>query len=527
MTILSISHLSDDERMFFVTILLNEVIAWMRSQPGTSSLRALLYMDEVFGYLPPTANPPSKLPMLTLLKQARAFGLGLVLSTQNPVDLDYKALSNMGTWFLGRLQTERDKARVLDGLEGASSAAGITFNRSKIESILSGLGSRNFLMNNVHEDEPVVFQTRWALSYLRGPLTRTQIKGLMEPIKKIRAASPDGAVVDASEAMGDDAIDTQRPVIPPGVPELFLSIGRSRMGDSKVTYRPALLGEGRVHFVKSTSKVDHWESVTLLLKVPHGMPDDVWDEATCYQNVEPEVMESPEEDAAFASLPGEMTAAKSYKSWTTALKNYLYREYSLTLWKCPDLKESSHPGETEGDFRARLATIAREKRDLEVEKLTKKYKSKFTTMQNKIHRAEQRIEREQSQSKGKWAKVALSFGSSLLGAMLGRKTTSSKVSGAFTSMRAASSAMGERADIGRAKDSLELLIEQKAELEDRFSADSEEIEERLDSECIEFDEIVITPRKSDLNINRVALVWTPWVIDSDGIAEPVFDPFEE
>ncbi len=157
LTILSIAHLSDAERMFFVTILLNEVVAWMRSQPGTSSLRALLYMDEVFGYLPPTANPPSKLPLLTLLKQARAFGLGTVLATQNPVDLDYKALSNAGTWFLGRLQTERDKARVLDGLEGASATAGAAFDRARTEATLSGVGSRVFLMNNVHDDEPVCF----------------------------------------------------------------------------------------------------------------------------------------------------------------------------------------------------------------------------------------------------------------------------------------------------------------------------------------------------------------------------------
>ncbi len=165
LAVISIAHLSDAERMFFVTILLNEVVSWMRSQSGTTSLRALLYMDEVFGYLPPTANPPSKLPMLTLLKQARAYGLGLVLATQNPVDLDYKALSNAGTWFLGRLQTERDKARVLDGLEGASAASGKVFDRKTVEQTLSGLGSRVFLMNNVHEDAPVVFQTRWALSF--------------------------------------------------------------------------------------------------------------------------------------------------------------------------------------------------------------------------------------------------------------------------------------------------------------------------------------------------------------------------
>ena len=184
---MSIAHLSDNERMFFVTILLNEVLAWVRTQPGTSSLRAVLYMDEIFGYFPPTANPPSKVPMLTLLKQARAFGLGVVLATQNPVDLDYKGLSNAGTWFLGRLQTQRDKDRVLEGLEGASTAAGHAFDRKKMDEILSGLGSRVFVMNNVHEDQPVVFQTRWTLSYLRGPLTREQIQTLMAPRKQAAA----------------------------------------------------------------------------------------------------------------------------------------------------------------------------------------------------------------------------------------------------------------------------------------------------------------------------------------------------
>ena len=106
--------------MFFVSLLLNQILGWMRGRPGTTSLRAILCMDEVFGYMPPVAEPPSKRPMLTLLKQARAFGLGLVLATQNPVDLDYKGLSNVGTWFLGRLQTERDKQRLMDGLEGAA-----------------------------------------------------------------------------------------------------------------------------------------------------------------------------------------------------------------------------------------------------------------------------------------------------------------------------------------------------------------------------------------------------------------------
>ena len=184
LAIFSIAHLNDAERMFFVTLLLSQTLGWVRAQSGTTSLRAILYMDEIFGYFPPVANPPSKQPLLTLLKQARAFGLGVVLATQNPVDLDYKGLANTGTWFIGRLQTERDKARVLEGLEGASASSGKKFDKQGMEQLLAGLGNRVFLMNNVHEDAPEVFQTRWTLSYLRGPLTRTQIKTLMDPLKK-------------------------------------------------------------------------------------------------------------------------------------------------------------------------------------------------------------------------------------------------------------------------------------------------------------------------------------------------------
>ncbi len=184
LAIFSIAHLNDAERMFFVTLLLSQTLGWVRAQSGTTSLRAILYMDEIFGYFPPVANPPSKQPLLTLLKQARAFGLGVVLATQNPVDLDYKGLANTGTWFIGRLQTERDKARVLEGLEGASASSGKKFDKQGMEQLLAGLGNRVFLMNNVHEDAPEVFQTRWTLSYLRGPLTRTQIKTLMDPVKR-------------------------------------------------------------------------------------------------------------------------------------------------------------------------------------------------------------------------------------------------------------------------------------------------------------------------------------------------------
>src|SRR4051812_17140015 len=198
--IISIAHLSDSERMFFVSLLLNQVLGWVRTQSGTTSLRAILYMDEIFGYFPPVATPPSKQPLLTLLKQARAFGLGVVLATQNPVDLDYKGLANAGTWLLGRLQTERDKARVLEGLEGVAATANAPFDRGQIDTILAGLGNRIFLLNDVHEDGPRVMESRWAMSYLRGPLTRDQIKKLMDGKRPAIARGTTTATAAASDA---------------------------------------------------------------------------------------------------------------------------------------------------------------------------------------------------------------------------------------------------------------------------------------------------------------------------------------
>ena len=189
-SIFSIAHLNDAERMFFVSLLLNQILGWTRMQSGTTSLRAIVYMDEIFGYFPPVANPPSKIPLLTLLKQARAFGVGILLATQNPVDLDYKGLSNTGTWLIGRLQTERDKMRVLEGLEGAAASTGTKFDRQSMEETLAGLGSRIFLMNDVHEDAPEIFETRWAMSYLRGPVTRNQIKLLMDPRRSAFVSGP-------------------------------------------------------------------------------------------------------------------------------------------------------------------------------------------------------------------------------------------------------------------------------------------------------------------------------------------------
>src|SRR6185295_16689769 len=258
--IFSIAHLSDRERMFFVSLLLNQTLGWMRGRPGTTSLRALFCMDEVFGFMPPVAEPPSKKPLLTLLKQARAFGLGLVLATQNPVDVDYKGLANVGTWFLGRLQTERDKERLMDGLEGAG---GGKLDRAHLEKLLSGLAKRVFLLHDVHEDEPALFQTRWTLSYLRGPLTRPEIKRLMDPVKQTapaaEAAQPAaraGAPAPAPQAQGGSAA----PVLPPEVPQAFLPV---RAKPEDIVYQPHLFAAAAVHNVDAKRGIDHAEDLSL------------------------------------------------------------------------------------------------------------------------------------------------------------------------------------------------------------------------------------------------------------------------
>ncbi|MFZ4595185.1 MAG: ATP-binding protein, partial [Verrucomicrobiaceae bacterium] len=249
-SIFCIAHLSDTERMFFVSLLMNQLLGWMRAQSGTTSLRALFYMDEIFGYLPPTANPPSKKPMMILLKQARAFGLGILVATQNPVDLDYKALSNIGTWWLGRLQTERDKARVLDGLEGAVSGQGASFNRKEMEVLLSGLGNRVFLMNNVHEDGPLVFNVRWIMSYLRGPLARNEIKTLMDPIRPAKAkgktsGEDDGFAPPSASASASTSRNTHKPKLPDGVEEYFYPAAAGIRAE-QLCYVPAMLQSASV-----------------------------------------------------------------------------------------------------------------------------------------------------------------------------------------------------------------------------------------------------------------------------------------
>jgi hypothetical protein len=535
LTILSLAHLSDAERMFFVTILLNEVLAWMRSQPGTSSLRALLYMDEVFGYFPPTANPPSKTPMLTLLKQARAFGLGVVLATQNPVDLDYKGLSNAGTWFLGRLQTERDKARVLEGLEGAAAQAGGRFDRAQMEVALAALGRRVFLMNNTHEDGPVVFQTRWTLSYLRGPLTRQQIAEVMKqqkaaaPATAVPAAAVAGTVAAAPTppvsppsagptAAASPAAPSQRPLVPPEVTERFLA-RKSAPAGTQLVYRPALLGTARLHYVEAKTGVDEWRSVVLLAHVGSETPADVWQDAERWEDGEPECDAAPEPAAAFATLPPGLAKPKSYAAWAKSLKDACYRDQPLKRWSCPTLKLVSQADEAEAEFRVHVRQAAREQRDAQVEKLRKRYAPKLRTLADRMRTAEDRLRREQSQAQQGSLDTMLSLGGSVLGALFGRKLASvSNVTRAARAVKSVGRSMKERGDVSHAEDEVAHLRDQLAALEDEFQKEVAAIEAETNPDELPLAAALVRPRKADIAVGPVVLAWVPWNVDAQGAA---------
>jgi len=521
-SIVSIAHLSEKERMFFVTIILNEMITWMRSQAGTSSLRALLYMDEVFGYFPPTKNPPSKQPMLTLLKQARAFGLGCILATQNPVDLDYKGLSNAGTWFLGRLQTERDKMRVLEGLEGASTQAGSEFNRGEMEKILAGLGSRVFLMNNVHDDQPVVFETRWAMSYLRGPLTRNQIQDLVQSDPDYDAAAIAAASVrkrpSSEPAQKLEPSINQRQLIPDKITQYFVEPNEHVGGNNRLVYRPALFGRGRLHFVRSSYKVDKWDELSFLASVSGGeLPNEIWDEAELLEH-NLDFISQPFEGSEFAKPPTDLQKSSNYTTWKKELKEFLYRGQEMIVWKCEDLKKYSEPGESLGDFKVRLEQLVSENRDDEVDDLRKKYAKKFTTLRGQIRRAEDKVEVQEEQYKQSRMSSYLSVGSTLMGALLGRRSTRN----ATTSVRSFGRSSKEKSDIDRAKDSLDELQIKFEDLEREFNDEVTELEEKLSIHNLEFTDLKLSPRKSDISVEDFGVCWLPWRVDGSGIAEPIY-----
>jgi hypothetical protein len=517
-SIFSIAHLDDRQRMFFVSLLLNEVLGWMRAQSGTGSLRAILYMDEIFGYFPPVANPPSKMPLLTLLKQARAFGLGVVLATQNPVDLDYKGLANAGTWFIGRLQTERDKARVLDGLEGAAATAGVRFERREMDRILSGLGSRVFLMNNVHEDAPAVFQSRWTLSYLRGPLSRAQTRMLSRsgPGSAAREAERPPVPSRKEEA-------ASRPALPPGVPQQFLPLRKPAPAGAELVYRPMLLGAAETHFLDLKAGVDATRETVFLTPLSTEAVAANWNEAVETDLTAPDLEAAPAAEARYAHVPSAAANPRSYAAWTRDFAGWLSRTHKLALLRSASTQSVSRPGESERDFRVRLQQAGRERRDAFVEDLRRKYAPRNAALEERIRRARQAAERESGQAQQQKLNAAISVGATLLGALLGRKTLSSSTLGrAAGAARAASRAGKEAQDVERASVTVASLERQLADLEWQFEAELAQAQARLDPATEALETVEIRPKKANIQVRIVALAWAPYWEAPRGQATPAW-----
>ncbi|MBX7236757.1 MAG: hypothetical protein K1X65_20415 [Caldilineales bacterium] len=541
-SIFYIAHLSDAERMFFVTLLLEAVIAWMRKQPGTTSLRALLYMDEIFGYFPPTANPPSKKPMLTLLKQARAFGLGVMLTTQNPVDLDYKGLTNTGTWFIGKLQTERDKARVLDGLESAAPGAGL--DRSQIDRTISGLGNRVFLLHNVNQQGPVIFNTRWAMSYLRGPLTRSQVRTLMAPVKAEAAApkaaagtTPSGSprqvsMTDAAPASETSPLTASGysrvpPTLPPDLRQVFLPVRISpnralaaletKTGDNlqaeetTLVYTPLLLALGAVTFADRARGVNQTRAVGRLVK-----PGDLgaivrWEAADAIDLNERDFEPQAEGEALFASVPDALNSAAEIKTYQRDFIDFLYRQQQLELFYSPSLKLYGQADESERDFKARAQMAAREQRDAEVEALHKKYKTQLERLQTRLEREKTELSENKAELAGRGREEWLSGAETVVGmlGLFGRRR-SSGLSRAATKRRLTANA---KADVAESEAEIARLEEETSQIESDRDAEIEEIGRKWAEASENFETYVIRPKKTDCQANLVALAWAPtWEI---------------
>ena len=524
-SIFSISHLNDNERMFFVTLLLNQILSWVRAQSGTMSLRSILYIDEIYGYLPPIANPPSKQPLMTLLKQARAFGLGVVLATQNPVDLDYKGLSNTGTWFIGRLQTEQDRDKVLDGLVGVSQNGNKIVNRKNIEQLISGLDNRIFLMNNTHEDGLEMLQTRWALSYLRGPLVKDQIKQLMAPMKKsedflitkMKSEVLDEPIVSKNDLNNDHTKNNsksikeikEQPILSPEITQYFIPI--SFLGTKKPNeffYKPVILGAVSLNFTDSKLAVDIIKDLTFITPIADGSIPVDW---TNSQQIEIDIknLQKNPDSENFIELPPEASKPANYESWKKDFIDWLYRNQKINLFKVKNIKEISKVEESERDFKIRIDTLIREDRDNMTQKLRQKYASKMRSLQEKIQRTEGIVRLQQEQAQQQKIQTAFSLGSTLIGAFMGRKMAKYSARSSSDVMRGVTRTAKEKNDVNKALQILQSYQRQFLDLETEFKAEVAEIENKIRRNLNDLETITLKLDKKDISVKLLSLTWVP------------------
>ncbi len=510
-SILTLAHLADTERMFFVTLLLNRIVAWMRTEQGTSSLRALFYMDEVFGYFPPIANPPAKKPLLTLLKTARAYGLGIVLSTQNPGDIDYKGLSNVGTWFVGRLTTERDRTRLLEGMADESVEG---TSRAELGRLIAGLKQRQFVMRSVRGGEPTLFSTRFCMSYLAGPLTREQIRGLVEVQRGSVAYVPPAAapVIPVTPEPAPVIVPEPEPVaeisVPPAAPSGI--VVRYLHGVPGQRYKPVLAGFLSVFYENAKMGISKTEQVSRFTPLGGAVVPVDWNNALDMDYSLSDFDAQSPAGAVFADLPPEAKLKTSFTAWQRALTDTVWRESSIEVREHKKLGLISELEESERDFVARVKMAAREKRDEEMDAVEAKYEKKRLTIEERVAKAEERVDRVKDQAKDAKIQSAISFGAAALGAVLGKSLlTQSTIYKSATAAKSASRASKSSSNIGRAEESFERTEQQMALLESDMKKDLEAISERYEAAADDIVTTTVRPLKRDVVVNAFILTWMP------------------
>lgn len=497
-SIFSIAHLNDSQRMFFVTLLLNQMVAWMRRQEGTTSLKALLYMDEIFGYFPPNSNPPSKQPMLTLLKQARSFGIGIILSTQNPVDIDYKGLANIGTWFIGRLQTKQDKEKVIDGLSSANEG---NLNKDEVMNLISNLEKRNFILKNINEDGIKIFETRWALSYLKGPISKDGIKKLMSEKKKQNIST---------EKIENENQTTQiniekgipKPIITSNLTEKYLYSSQN----SAYYLQPYLICSCDVHYIDAPKNIDFEEKISYKIYLDENMKNIDFEEKEELGNNSFE--EKEKANSFYYELPSFIQKEKDLKVIEKDFMDYIYRSSKLTLYKNEFLKITSKQTESLNDFKIRLQDRLNEKIDLEVEKLKVTFVKENDSIETKLSKLYEKLQKEEIQATSTTTDTIISIGTSLLGAFFGNsvinKTNIGKVA---TSAKGASKILKERKDVKQVENEILELQQQKEALKRLLENEIEKINLANQSSNFPIEEIFIKPKRSDIYNTKLALLW--------------------
>ncbi len=482
--IFSIAHLSDSQRMFFVTLLLNKIVAWMRRQSGSSRLRALLYMDEIYGYFPPTKNPPSKEPMITLLKQARAYGLGVVLSTQNPVDLDYKGLSNIGTWFIGRLQTKQDISKVIDGLGGKIDSS---FSKEEIASLLANLKKRTFFLKSAHLDDIRLFGTRWVLSYLKGPLKKDEIAKLMANKKQqIDTKEPKSISQSSSDYVENIVLNGN--IIQRYEPDIT----------GKKQYFPTIAANVEVQYIDTRRLIDLTKEFNLYLNL-ENITNCNWDEEEILEEPLNSFPTKAPKGAKFKPLPNFILEDKDLKNCQRELKEHIYSSHKLELYRCKKLRLESKVDESYEDFVVRVKDLLQDKFEEALEKLKDRYKSKFDRLEAQIQKAAMQVQKEEADQ----TSSLISAGLSIIGALFGRST----INKIGTAVNKGSRVLKERGDISRAKAKLQELQERLEELKNELEEKIDELEEKYSIDNYEIDTIFIKPKKSAIDIEEIAILW--------------------